>query len=209
MLLHHHSFANSVQSLTIVDSEFLNVDEVIRLPRGDKFRPAIFIDNLKGSGVKSTVKEDEGASLLTGGNVDQWGLGWRFTDEYPNGIATYGPVSPSPKKPATLLTSGNFFERSKPQYSDRSKGDYLNVLHFGAKNEGKSASASENTKSINNAMRAAAGTGKVLLFPAGIYPVDDTIHIPAGTRIQGALWSQIMAVGSAFGDPEKPKVLAQ
>jgi glucan 1,3-beta-glucosidase len=195
--------------LTIVDSKFVKVDEVIRIPREDKFRPAIFIDNIKGSGVKSTVKEDGGAELLSGGNVGQWGLGWRFTDKNENGIATYGPMIPTPQKPNGLLRSGKFFERSKPQYEVRVKDDFISVLRFGANNDGSLASAKKNTESINNAMRASAGTGKVLLFPSGIYPVDDTIIIPTGARIQGALWSQIMAVGPAFKDPEKPKALAK
>jgi glucan 1,3-beta-glucosidase len=195
--------------LTLLDSKFVKVDEVIRIPKDTKFRPAIFIDNIDGSSVKSTVKEDRGAELLNGGTVGQWGLGWRFTDEDKNGIATYGPMTPNPRKPASLLRNGRFFERSKPQYEIRVKDDFLNVLRFGANNNGSLVSAKKNTESINNAMRASAGTGKVLLFPAGVYPVDDTIIIPTGARIQGALWSQIMAVGPAFRDPQNPKALAK
>jgi hypothetical protein len=69
--------------------------------------------------------------------------------------------------------------------------------------------APANRKAIQNALNSAALQKKVLVFPAGIYPVDNTLVIPVGSRIAGALWSQIMAVGPAFGDASKPKVLAK
>lgn len=182
--------------------------EVIRVPRRNKVLPGIFIDNLQGRDIRSVVKQHKGGELLRGGPVSQWGLGWRVTDDNEDGVATYGPMSPTPTKPNSLLKDGKFFTQSKPQYDVlRTKGDFINVLEKGATNDGNIEFASQNTRSINAAMKASADTGSVVVFPAGIYPVDDTIVIPVGARLQGALWSQIMAVGSNFGDPKKPKAV--
>jgi glucan 1,3-beta-glucosidase len=195
--------------LTIVDSTFNNVKQVVLVPRGDKFLPNIVIDNLKGNNIGSGVTQVGGGELLRGGPVEQWALGWRVTDQDENGRATYGPVVPQPRKPNNLLSDGKFFTRSKPQYEDESKVKILSVLWFGAKNDGKTSSASQNTKSINLALSSSAETNSVIVFPAGIYLVDDTLLLPVGARIQGALWSQIMAVGPKFGNPKKPRTLVQ
>jgi hypothetical protein len=125
---------------------------------------------------------------------------------FPKGIVAYGESSPSVKKPDSLLANGKFFSRSKPSYST---GEVLNVLSFNARNDGDITNAAGNTKAINEALQAAVLQRKVLIFPAGIYTVDDTIHIPVGSRVSGALWSQIMAVGRDFGKPNEPKVLAK
>jgi hypothetical protein len=48
-----------------------------------------------------------------------------------------------------------------------------------------------------------------LVFPAGIYAFDDTIKIPANSRIVGILWPQLMAVGKKFEDVNDPHVFVQ
>jgi hypothetical protein len=52
-----------------------------------------------------------------------------------------------------------------------------------------------------------ADHNKILVFPAGVYKVDNSIFIPPGARIVGTLWSQIMATGKAFSDPQNARVL--
>jgi glucan 1,3-beta-glucosidase len=129
-----------------------------------------------------------------------------YTDTNPKGEEKHGPISPKPNKPSNLLSSGKFFERSKPLYG---KNEVLNVLGLGAKNNGNSASASVNTESINKALKMAAAKNLVFVFPAGMHMVDDTLDIPPGSRLSGALWAQIMAVGKKFSDEKNPKVLAK
>jgi glucan 1,3-beta-glucosidase len=156
------------------------------------------------------VKELDGNDVYTytGSVTPGWGMGHRYTDAAPNGENVTGELTPKPTKPKSLLTSsGRFFEKSKPLYSNIDKAGLVNVLQFNVKNDGSNAAA--NTEGINNALRQAAQSKKVLVFPAGIYAVDNTINIPPGSRIVGVLWSQIMATGSAFGDPLTPKVLAK
>ncbi|KAF2420339.1 pectin lyase-like protein [Tothia fuscella] len=199
-----------VGSLTVLDSFFSNVDEVIRVNPASRLRPAIYLDNLRLQQASHVVKEWNGNDLYTfdGPLCPGWGLGWSFTDDSPNDQNAWGEVTPKPTKPASLLTNGGvFFEKSKPTYGDRQASDFINVLNFNVKNDG--SSATENTAGINNALASAAGGNKVLVFPAGIYAVDDTVTVPSGSRIVGVLWSQLMATGSAFSDPLNPKVLAK
>jgi glucan 1,3-beta-glucosidase len=155
------------------------------------------------------VTEKEGSVLLEArSSSGQWGLGWRFTDGLKDGKDVHGPITPASKKPKGLLDpSGKIFERSKPQYNNLKKEEFLNVLGFGATNDGNVGAASSNTRNLNNALRAAANLGRVLLFPSGVYPVDNTLYVPPGSRIVGALWSQIMATGAAFSNSNKPRPL--
>jgi hypothetical protein len=45
----------------------------------------------------------------------------------------------------------------------------------------------------------------IAYFPAGIYRVEDTVTIPAGSRVQGASWSQIQGAGARFEDMNNPR----
>jgi glucan 1,3-beta-glucosidase len=155
------------------------------------------------------VTEKGGSALLEArSSSGQWGLGWRFTDSMKEGKDVHGLINPVSKKPKGLLdSSGKIFEKSKPQYNNLKKEDFLNVLGFGAINDGNPGAASSNTRNLNNALRAAANLNRVLVFPSGVYPVDNTLYVPPGSKIVGALWSQIMATGAAFSDPSKPRPL--
>jgi glucan 1,3-beta-glucosidase len=195
-----------------MDSIFWNVGEVIRINTADKLRPAITIDNIRCFMSPRVVQEWGGETLLNseaGANIAQWSLGWQFTDNMKTGSMVYGANSQLPTKPKSLAPDGlgYFFEREKPQYDGYAKSEFLSVLDFGVRNDGTSGDI--NTGAINAALQAASAQNKTLVFPAGIYLVDDTINIPARCRMVGVLWSQIMATGPAFSDPSKPKVLAR
>jgi hypothetical protein len=194
------------QSLNLIDSTFRNVREVIRINQAPKFRPALLVENIAVSGVGTIVQEDGGKILLASPVSGPWTSGHRIADGMPEGMSGAGEVKPGPRKPSNLLSNGKFFGRSKPSYVGEA---VINVLAFGAKNDGNVGSAAGNRKAIQDALNSAAAQKKVLLFPAGIYAVDDTLEIPIGSRLTGALWSQIMAVGQAFSDPSRPKILAK
>lgn len=202
-------FLTTTQSLTVLDSNFVKVKEVIRISPKGPYRPAIFLDNINTSGTGPVVNEYGASELLGPGYVRQWGLGWRYNGNIGGGENTQGPMSPISNKPRSLLASGKVFERSKPQYEKLGQGGFLNILGFGAKNDGSPSSAPGNTKAINDALRVSAALNRVLLFPAGIYLVDNTVNVPVGARLTGALWSQIMATGVSFGNPNKPKVFVK
>jgi glucan 1,3-beta-glucosidase len=182
------------------------VGEILRVNKKPDFRPAVIIDNIETGGTQKVVQEMGGKTLYSGGDKT-WAMGIRVTDDHEQGNDVEGPLRPEPIRPPNLLNKqGRYVGRSKPQYDDRGAGDFANVLKWGVSNEAKNAAS--NTEGINKALRETAKSGQVLVFPAGIYLVDDTILFPRGARVVGVLWSQLMATGVRFSDPNKPKVLA-
>ena len=183
--------------------------------------PNILIDNLKTDYVSHVVSHTNGTSFLNGssGNltVPLWGSGHRyFTNENSasdHGTTATGPLPPNtsvkiPSKSGGLLTSdGNLFTRSRPQYEDLTVADFLVATEgeFGIVNNG----TGDQTSAVNSFLAEAVAQGKVAYFPAGIYQVYWTVHVPVGSRIQGSAWSQIMGTGSYFSDANDTKVMVQ
>jgi hypothetical protein len=67
--------------------------------------------------------------------------------------------------------------------------------------------SSDDTGTLNTIF-STQGTN-IIYFPAGVYVVTDTVFIPAGTRVVGEAWSQIMASGSKFQDINTPYVMVR
>jgi glucan 1,3-beta-glucosidase len=155
------------------------------------------------------VIDSNGQILLPGGStiVKSWGLGRRYTDDHPKGLLAVGNLKPPRKDSSLLMVKDKFFWQAKPQYQDKPSLDFLSVLWFGVKNDG--SNAGPNTQNINKALKEAARLRKVLVFPAGVYKVSDTIFVPPESKIVGALWSQIMADGKQFEDKDNPRILVK
>jgi hypothetical protein len=97
-----------------------------------------------------------------------------------------GFISPTVVKPRVLLdNNGNIFERSKPQYESMASGGFLVATEFGIANDG----TGDQAMAINNLLIGAGGTP--VFFPAGIYQVKSTVHVPVGSIIVGEGWSQV------------------
>jgi glucan 1,3-beta-glucosidase len=187
----------------------------------DGYQPNVVLDNVEVQRA-NTIVSDAGGVILEGGTktIKSWVLGRYYNRNDFDGNIWVGDMDP-PKKDSSLLQNSDprstkgipkgsntrFFEREKPSYMRNSATDFLNVLDFEVRNDG--TEANRNTKGINAALFQAASQNKILMFPAGIYKVDDTLFIPPNSRIVGALWSQIMAVGSNFQDDVKPRILAK
>lgn len=199
--------------MNLIDSEFSNIyGVVVKIHNKPQYYTSLLLDNFKLDAVKSIVATRDGKVFLRSNLApgQQWVLGWIFDDKNPNGTYAYRPIERGARKSKNLLSSsGTVFTRSKPSYEDPSKSHILNILDFQVDNSGQLDQASLNTQSINFALQVAAANNSVLAFPAGIYLVDDTLHVPPGSRITGALWSQIMAIGEKFADPSVPKALVQ
>ncbi|KAF3389749.1 Glucan 1,3-beta-glucosidase [Talaromyces pinophilus] len=115
-----------------------------------------------------------------------------------------GLISPSPDKPASLLNStGDIFERSRPQYESYSASDFIIATANSISND----ATGDQTTAINKLL--AASVGKPVFFPAGIYLVEGTVFIPSGSIIVGEGWSQIMGTGPYFADEQDPQVMVQ
>jgi hypothetical protein len=166
----------------------------------------VVIDNIDSGSTKKVVQEMGGKTLYSGGHKT-WAMGIRVTDDHEEGKDLDGPLTPEPVRPTDMVNEhGSHAGRSKPQYNDRGPEGFANVLTWGVSNEAKNPAS--NRIKINQALKETANSGQVLVFPSGIYLVDDTILFPRGSRVVGVMWSQIMATGVKFSDPQRPHVLA-
>ncbi len=192
-------------SLTVLDSHFNSVVYAIPVAAGQ--RPAITIDNLFIEGnTPSVVLVSGGETILSGVNggsatIQSWAMGPRYTSIDGSGSYVTGNIDPAPVKPAVLLdgSSGKFFTRSKPQYETLGAGSFVNVADFGATGDG----TGDQSGAINSAL--AAANGRIVYFPAGVYPVGSTVNVPVGSIIVGEAWPQIQGFGSTFGDAYNPQ----
>ena len=170
-----------------MDSAFKNVDIVLLVKHKNKVRPGVLLDNLDTSTAKVVVQEAKGNIILQSMRSPMWGLGAVFADHLPKqGVELSGPISPVPDKPDMLLKDGEFFRRSKPQYLEFGQDRYSNILEWGVRNDGSISFAPQNAILINIALQRAAENNQIVVFPAGIYAVDNTINIPINSRILGA-----------------------
>lgn len=196
----------------VIDSKFTNVKKVITTNHFPGYSPSIVLDNLiiEGYQTDSVVSDIDGRSFLNGGpqKVESWAMGKRYDWDNKNGRMVRGRMDP-PQKDKSLLFGNDWkwFEQQKPQYFNIDPDQFLNVLDYGIRNDG---TYQPNTAiDINRALEQSAREKKVLVFPAGVYKVPDTLFVPPGARMVGVLWSQIMAVGSKFNDSSDPKVLTK
>ncbi len=51
--------------------------------------------------------------------------------------------------------------------------------------------------------------GRIAYFPAGVYALGSTVHVPTNSRVQGSSWSQIQGSGFYFSDMHDPKVMVR
>lgn len=192
-------------SVSVVDSHFNGVPYAIVL-RGHDPEPNIILDNLLVENSDSVVLVNGGETILAGGAgalyFNSWGMGPQYLSASGSGTSQTGFVNLAPSKPAGLIDSstGRYFTRTKPQYEGASP--------IVATDNGVSNDNSGDQKDAINSLLA-NNVGSVIFFPAGIYLVKGTVHVPAGSIIVGSGWSQIVAVGSFFEDESDPQVLVQ
>ncbi|KAL6234792.1 hypothetical protein BDW75DRAFT_230891 [Aspergillus navahoensis] len=110
-------------------------------------------------------------------------------------------------RPDVLLGSQAYvrsilFTRRRPQYENLTADQVVNVKNFGAKGDG----STDDTAILNYVLSYAANLSSVVYIPFGVYKIQDTLHIPLGSRIVGQAWSQIMATGDKFADVDNPRV---
>ncbi|RKL32578.1 Glucan 1,3-beta-glucosidase [Fusarium proliferatum] len=169
-------------ALLLSNSGFYNVDTIVQ----DTFKSQVLL-----RGGKGTV------------NVDTWGFG-RVTSA--NGTTAFhnGANLDSPVRNDSLVTGGRkqFFTRRRPKYDDLGFSQILDAKAYGAKGDGKT----DDTAVLKHLFSAAANMSAIVYVPFGVYIITDTVEIPVGSRVIGQAWPQIMATGSKFADPLKPRV---
>jgi len=175
-----------VGSVSLIDCKISNVPTGILTYAGTDAPPNMVLDNLVTSNVGAVVRTADGHVLLPAtGHVGLWAIGQR----YAGGRGSYqsGTVSGVPGRPASLLSGGAFFSRSRPQYESLGVGSFLIATAQGIKNDG----TGDQTAAINAFLQNAVRRGQIAYFPAGVYQVYGTVRVPLGSRIQGSSWSQV------------------
>ncbi|KAL8845804.1 MAG: hypothetical protein Q9221_009057 [Calogaya cf. arnoldii] len=214
----------SVGSVLIQDSTFINTPKGIKTSRTDSSVPAaggtLVIDNVDFTGCSAAIIGAEGNTILPGGKtIASWAQGHAYTtgtDSAANATCIPG-AAPSasrqiiqgaltaPKKPASLLNSkGAVFERSKPQYESVPSSSFVSVKAAGAKGDGKT----DDTAAIQ-AIFDKAKPDQIVYFDHGAYVITSTVKVPKNIRITGEIWPLIMASGAAFSDQNKPTPVFQ
>jgi glucan 1,3-beta-glucosidase len=197
----------TVGSVLLQDSKIMNTGVGVNssfsmnsIPTGGG---TLILDNVDFTGTPSAVSS-AGQVVLPGGSVVQsWAQGRTYAGS--TGTRTQGQVT-APSKPAALLSNGNIFERSKPQYESVPASSFVSVKAAGAKGDGQT----DDTKAIQNAINSLQDS-QVLYFDHGAYIITSTVLVPGNKNIKitGEIWPLIMASGAFFQDQNNPKPVFQ
>ncbi|CAM1501452.1 Fc.00g034360.m01.CDS01 [Cosmosporella sp. VM-42] len=149
---------------------------------------------IQGSGGSTTLAGTTGSTTIAG-----WGQGHKYT---PNSGPTniQGVFSPN-QRPSSLLSSGKYYTRSKPQYGNLAVSSFSSVRSAGAKGDG----VTDDTTALQNVINSAASAGKVVFFDSGTYKITKTLTIPPGSKLVGETYPIIMSSGSFFNNINSPQ----
>ncbi|KAK4102737.1 glycoside hydrolase family 55 protein [Parathielavia hyrcaniae] len=191
-LLPNDGDSGNIGSISVLDSSFTTVGTVVVIAP-----PSSTPDGGR----------QQRRHILAGGTtkIDHWALGPVYAGSATARTFSNGAKIGNYRRPATLINdNGAYYERDKPQYENVPLSSFLHVRDFGATGDG----ATDDTAAFQTALNAAQGS-KILFVDAGSYILTSTITVPAGSRIVGEAWSQLVAWGPYFQDANNPKVLIQ
>ncbi|KAK1979523.1 pectate lyase superfamily protein-domain-containing protein [Colletotrichum cereale] len=196
----------NIGSSLIMDSSFTNVGTVVVIqpPTSEpgSGSTGLVLENIAMSGVTTAVADTNGRSLLAASTrIDEWVLGPVYSGSADAGARSFssgGKIGRYRRDGGLVDVQGAYYERPKPQYEGHGVGDFLHVKDFGAKGDG----VTDDTAAFQRAIDSSQG--KILFVDAGSYILTSTVTVPAGVKMVGETWSQIVARGSAFSDETKP-----
>ena len=161
----------------------------------------ISLENVAFESVGAAVSDASGTTLLAASSkVDQWVVGPVYEGSAEKRTFTKGSTVGEYKRHSTLLdSSGNYFERARPQYADMPASAFVHTKDLGCKGDG----VTDDTAAFQRALEVS--TDGILFVDAGTYILTSTIVIPPGAKIVGETWSQLAATGPFFSDASNPK----
>ncbi|TPX10950.1 uncharacterized protein E0L32_008156 [Thyridium curvatum] len=206
-----------VGSLILVDAIIANTPQAIVTTLVADHATSFLLQNVGFFNTRRCVEDlATGQVLLDGGDqliMENWGFGrltlagWGGSDT----VFTGGARIPVMKRNPGLVGNAypyqepNLFTRRRPQYLDVPATKVMNVKALGAKGDG----VTDDTDALNSIIEGAANTSSVVFIPYGVYIVTDTLRVPAGSRIIGQVWPQIMGTGDKFSDEAHPRAVLQ
>lgn len=203
--------AQSVGSVTFIDSSFTDTDIAIVTARDSTSTPAsggsLILENVRLNNVSVAIEGPGNTVLLEGSEglsvISGWGQGHSYTPEGPTTFQ--GQIQPDARPASLLQNDGKYYERSKPQYEKLRLSSFISARDFGATGNG----VTDDTAALQEAIIVAAASNKVLYVDHGDYVVTRTLYIPGGSRIVGETYSVILSQGSFFNDMKNPRPVVQ
>ncbi|KAJ2993621.1 hypothetical protein NUW58_g1786 [Xylaria curta] len=196
-----------VGSAVFFDSSFVNTKIAFNISRNANSTPrtggSLAIENVSLRNVGTAVNYGPTTTALLAGTtsstvITSWVSGQVYRPNGPNKLAgTQEPFT----RPASLLSNGKYYQRSKPSYAELPSSSFSSVRAGGAKGDGKT----DDTAALQRVITAAAASGKVVYFDAGTYIVTSTLFIPAGSKIVGEAYPVIMSRGAFFNTINTPQ----
>ncbi|KAI0433794.1 glycoside hydrolase family 55 protein [Xylaria sp. FL1042] len=200
-----------VGSATFFDSSFTDTKYAFNISRNADSTPrtggSLAIENVSLKNVGTAVYYGPTKATLLAGTtgsstISSWITGQIYHPHGPNKVVgTQTPVT----RPASLLSNGRYYQRSKPSYANLASSSFSSVRAGGAKGDGKT----DDTAALQKVITAAAAAGKVVYFDAGTYIITSTIFIPAKSQIVGEGYPVIMSSGSFFNNVNSPQPVVQ
>ena len=176
--------AGNIGSASFLDSSFNNVKTVVQISPPTSTvgsgSTGLILENIKLSGVGTTVADTGGKTILAGSSskIDEWAMGpvYKGSADKKDRKFTTGEKVGSFRRHSTLVDNdGAYFERPKPQYEDRSVGDFVHTKDLGAKGDG----ITDDTAVFQAALYASLG--RMLFVDAGSYILTSTVTVPSGS----------------------------
>jgi len=191
-----------VTSLYLQNARFQNVTTILQ---DSATKEILFRGTTTNQNPSQTKDENEDDEI----DIPAWGYGTLISAGQKNEFIPGASLPfPSPL-PSSLVTSDpskpfgtKIYHRKRPEYPTLGSSQIFNVREYGAAGDG----VSDDTAVLNKIFDIAANLSAIIYIPCGVYVITDTVLIPLGSRVVGQAWPQIMAVGEAFGDANRPKV---
>ncbi|TGJ85030.1 hypothetical protein E0Z10_g3729 [Xylaria hypoxylon] len=200
-----------VGSATFFDSSFTDTQIAFNISRNANSAPrtggSLAIENVSLKNVGTAIQYGPTQAALVAGTtasstITSWVSGQVYRPNGPNKVASaQTPFT----RPASLLSNGKYYQRSKPSYADLPSTSFSSVRAGGAKGDG----ATDDTAALQKVITAAAASGKVVYFDAGTYIVTSTLFIPATSKIVGEGYPVIMSSGTFFNNVNSLKPVVQ
>lgn len=200
-----------VASVVFIDSEINNTPIGVVYGSSTTSAPAaangLILENVALNNVPVAIQGPNKATVLAGSTgkstIAAWGKGNSYTAT--SGPKPVGGTFTANSRPSGLTAGSAYYERSKPQYEKIPVSQFVSIKSSGAVGNG----VKDDAAAINKALADAAAAGKIVFFDFGVYRVESTITIPAGSKIVGESYPVILSAGTYFSDISNPKPVVQ
>ena len=197
----------AVGSVTFFDGSFYNTSVAFNISYDESSKPAtggsLIIENVHFDNVPVIVQGPGGVTALRGSadplTVTAWGQGNSYTPSGPNKFQ--GLIDVPFSRPASLLSDGKYYQRSKPHYANVPVSQFSSARSAGARGDG----IADDTEVLQKLLLSAAKCGNIVFFDAGTYKVTTTLYVPPNSKLVGESFSVILSSGKYFADISRPK----